>query len=70
MAKEQPQKRSDREVHGDREQLIRERAYQLWEADGATEGRADAYWHRACWRMRSRRAIRQSNRGATGPGRR
>jgi len=29
------------------EQRIRERAYQLWEADGAPEGKADQYWHRA-----------------------
>jgi hypothetical protein len=31
----------------DREQRIRERAYQLWEADGAPEGKAEHYWHRA-----------------------
>jgi hypothetical protein len=29
------------------EQPIRERAYQLWQADGAPEGKADEYWHRA-----------------------
>jgi hypothetical protein len=29
------------------EQRIRERAYQLWLADGAPEGKADEYWHRA-----------------------
>ena len=29
------------------EQHIRERAYQLWQADGAPEGKADEYWHRA-----------------------
>jgi hypothetical protein len=32
---------------GDREERIRKRAYQLWEADGAPEGRAEEYWHRA-----------------------
>jgi len=32
---------------GDREQRIRERAYQLWEADGRPEGQAEEYWHRA-----------------------
>jgi Protein of unknown function (DUF2934) len=26
---------------------IRKRAYQLWEEDGAPEGRAEEYWHRA-----------------------
>ena len=26
---------------------VRERAYQLWEAEGMPEGRADEYWHRA-----------------------
>jgi hypothetical protein len=30
-----------------KERLIRERAYQLWEADGAPEGKAEIYWHRA-----------------------
>jgi len=31
----------------DREERIRQRAYQLWEADGSPEGRADDYWHKA-----------------------
>ncbi|AIO43726.1 DUF2934 domain-containing protein [Burkholderia cenocepacia] len=31
----------------DRETQIRERAYQLWQADGAPDGRADEYWQRA-----------------------
>jgi hypothetical protein len=26
---------------------IRERAYQLWQEDGAPEGKSDEYWHRA-----------------------
>lgn len=29
------------------DQIVRERAYFLWEADGRPEGCADAYWHRA-----------------------
>jgi hypothetical protein len=29
------------------ERLIREKAYQLWQADGAPEGKADHYWHLA-----------------------
>lgn len=31
----------------DNENLIRERAYHLWEADGCPEGRAHEYWVRA-----------------------
>jgi hypothetical protein len=38
---------ADRNVSADPEQPIRERAYQLWQADGAPEGKADEYWHRA-----------------------
>jgi hypothetical protein len=29
------------------DQRIRERAHQLWEADGSPEGGLDRYWHRA-----------------------
>lgn len=29
----------------DSEQLIRERAYQLWMTEGCPEGRADFHWH-------------------------
>jgi hypothetical protein len=29
------------------ERLIREKAYQLWQADGSPEGKADHYWHLA-----------------------
>jgi Protein of unknown function (DUF2934) len=29
------------------EQVVRERAYFLWEVDGRSEGSADDYWHRA-----------------------
>jgi hypothetical protein len=35
------------QAYAQREQRIRERAYQLWQEDGAPEGRADEYWHRA-----------------------
>lgn len=31
----------------EREQLIRERAYGLWEADGRPDGQADTYWEQA-----------------------
>jgi Protein of unknown function (DUF2934) len=33
--------------NADQEQHIRDRAYQLWEADGAPEGKAEHYWYRA-----------------------
>ena len=36
------------EPDADRDRRIQERAYQLWEAEGRQEGRADKYWHRAC----------------------
>ena len=29
------------------EQLIREKAYQIWEAEGYPEGRADVHWRQA-----------------------
>lgn len=32
----------------DLEERIRRRAYQLWEAEGRPEGRAQAHWARAC----------------------
>ncbi|MDR8052529.1 DUF2934 domain-containing protein [Burkholderia cenocepacia] len=34
-------------MNEDRETRIRERAYRLWQADGAPDGRADEYWRRA-----------------------
>jgi len=34
-------------VDPDREQRVRERAYQLWEADGHPHGRHVEYWERA-----------------------
>ena len=37
----------DEPAAGDNEQLIRERAYLLWEAEGRQDGRVDEYWHRA-----------------------
>jgi hypothetical protein len=42
-----PSKMPDHDVNADPEQRIRERAYQLWQADGAPDGKADEYWHRA-----------------------
>src|SRR6185437_14972358 len=37
----------DPQADAEREERIRERAYQLWEEDGAPDGRAEEYWHRA-----------------------
>lgn len=34
-------------MNQDRETQIRERAYRLWQADGAPDGRADEYWRQA-----------------------
>lgn len=34
-------------MNDEREERIRRRAYQLWEDDGAPEGKADEYWSRA-----------------------
>jgi hypothetical protein len=34
-------------VNEDLERKIRERAHQLWQADGQPEGRADEHWHEA-----------------------
>jgi hypothetical protein len=31
----------------DIDELIRQRAYSLWEVEGRPEGRAKEYWHRA-----------------------
>jgi hypothetical protein len=31
----------------EREEKIRERAYELWQEDGRREGRSDEYWNRA-----------------------
>jgi hypothetical protein len=35
----------------ERERLIRELAYQLWESEGRPEGREEEYWHRARERL-------------------
>jgi hypothetical protein len=46
---------------GDREERISQRAYQLWEEDGAPEGRAEEYSHRA------RELIEQEERAKSPP---
>lgn len=37
----------DPKADAEREERIRQRAYQLWKEDGAPEGRSEEYWHRA-----------------------
>ena len=37
----------ENQANVENERLIREKAYQLWQADGAPEGKADHYWHLA-----------------------
>lgn len=34
-------------VNAQKELRIREKAYQLWEADGSPQGKSEEYWHRA-----------------------
>jgi hypothetical protein len=46
MANQSPEV-TDYQAHADHERRIREKAYQLWQADGAPEGKAEYYWHRA-----------------------
>ncbi len=41
------EKPTEGESGADTEQRIRQRAYLLWEAEGAQPGRADEYWKRA-----------------------
>ena len=42
-----PENNLGRGAPGDREERIRQRAYELWELDGRQEGDPDAFWHRA-----------------------
>ena len=37
----------EKQADAEHEKRIREKAYQLWQADGAPEGKADHYWHLA-----------------------
>ncbi|MPV60212.1 hypothetical protein CFB46_30080 [Burkholderia sp. HI2761] len=38
---------TENDMNVDRETRVRERAYRLWQADGAPDGKADEYWQRA-----------------------
>ena len=58
------------------DQVVRERAYLLWEQAGRPEGRADDFWHQAQYqrffaltRCGSGRAVRKARRTSTGIGR-
>jgi hypothetical protein len=46
-AKESNATETDGQASIEQETRIRELAYELWEAEGQPEGRADHYWHRA-----------------------
>lgn len=49
------------------DEQIRTRAYELWEADGRPEGRADDYWHRAIFEIvkaESKKAPKRSKTAA------
>ncbi len=37
-------------------QLVRERAYDLWQQEGCLDGQADEFWHRACHQQLRERA--------------
>jgi hypothetical protein len=43
----------------DNEQLVRDRAYQIWEEEGRPEGREQLHWDRA---TREMQALRDGNR--------
>jgi hypothetical protein len=45
-AGESPKQPSDK-LPAELDQRVRERAHQLWQADGSPEGALDRYWHRA-----------------------
>jgi len=65
------------ETRQDLGQVVRERAYLLWENKGRLEGRAEEYWHRALWTSTfgsgltfcgSRKAVPKGDRTNTGVG--
>jgi Protein of unknown function (DUF2934) len=47
MADESSEKLPEHVANAHRELRIREKAYELWEADGSPQGKSDEYWHRA-----------------------
>ncbi|WP_209768506.1 DUF2934 domain-containing protein [Azospirillum rugosum] len=56
----------------DRDRLIRERAYLIWEREGRPEGRADAHWFQALRELQaegqlSRRPVMGGHAGGFAP---
>jgi hypothetical protein len=47
MVSDQPERLPEHVANAQKELRIREKAYQLWEADGSPQGKSDEYWHRA-----------------------
>jgi hypothetical protein len=47
MTASESSKEPGKELPAELDQRIRERAHQLWEADGSPEGGLDQFWHRA-----------------------
>jgi DUF2934 family protein len=47
MPDDQSERLPEHVVNAQKELRIREKAYQLWEADGSPPGKPDEYWHRA-----------------------
>lgn len=47
IARPDPDNNLGRGAPGDREERIRQRAYEIWESEGRQDGKADSYWHRA-----------------------
>lgn len=47
MTDDESERLPEHVVKAQKELRIREKAYQLWEADGSPQGKSDEYWHRA-----------------------
>jgi hypothetical protein len=47
MTDDQSERLPEHVLKAQKELRIREKAYQLWEADGSPQGKSDEYWHRA-----------------------
>jgi len=47
MPDDQSERLPEHVLNAQKELRIREKAYQLWEADGSPQGKSDEYWYRA-----------------------
>lgn len=47
MPDDQSERLPEDVLNAQKELRIREKAYQLWEADGSPQGNSEEYWHRA-----------------------